>query len=75
MESKINEKYVNIEDEQQKQDELDKLCDEIYGKDCISLDEIQKRLKDNGLEVLYNAAKKRGEEEASTFGLDKNGDG
>ena len=73
MESKINEKYVNIEDEQQKQDELDKLCDEIYGKDCISLDEIQKRFKDNGLEVLYNAAKKRGEEEASTFGLDKKG--
>lgn len=75
MESKINEKYVNVEDEQKKQEELDKLCDELYGKESISLDEIQKHLAENGQETLYHAAKKRGEDEASTFGLDKDGEG
>lgn len=65
-------KSKNIED----QDELDKLADKIYGRDGVeemSLEEIKKDFEDNGQSTLYEAAKKRGEDEASSFGLDKKG--
>lgn len=62
----------------QDQDELDSLVDKIYGKNGqseMSLDEIKKDFEDNGQGILYEAAKKRGEDEASVFGLDKEGNG
>lgn len=65
-------KSKTIED----QDELDALADKIYGRDGVkemSLDEIKKDFEDNGQSTLYEAAKKRGEDEASSFGLNKKG--
>nr|DAI05372.1 MAG TPA: hypothetical protein [Crassvirales sp.] len=65
-------KSKTIED----QDELDALADKIYGGNGVeemSLDEIKKDFEDNGQSTLYEAAKKRGEDEASSFGLNKKG--
>ena len=58
------------------QDKLDELADRIYGKNGVNemtLDEIKKDFESAGQITLFNAAKKRGEDEASSFGLDKKG--
>lgn len=56
--------------------ELEALNDKIYGtqdQDEMSLDEIKKDLEADGMNIIYEAAKKRGEDEAAVYGLDDKG--
>lgn len=58
------------------QNQLDMLADRIYGGNGVeemTLDEIKKDFESAGQITLFEAAKKHGEDEASSFGLDKKG--